>query len=333
MSDREHAREEAIKLIRKEYGKEAILKMSDSPRKDIDVIPTGSIGLDIALGVGGYPRGRVIEVFGPEASGKTTMTLHAIAECQKMGGTCAFIDAEHAMNVEYARALGVDIDGLILSQPDYGEQGLTIVERLVDSDAFDMIVIDSVANLTPKAELEGEMVDHSVGVQARLMSKALRKLTSKASRSRTVLFFINQLRSKIGVMYGSNETTTGGNALKFYSSVRLDVRRVGKLESKGLIIGHKSKITVVKNKVGPPFRKAEFEMLYPTEHTKAGINYLGEIVDYGVQLSIINRSGAWYSLGDQKLGQGKDSVVKYLQDNPDFCANIEAEIRKQYGLE
>ena len=326
--DKEAARAEAIAKIQKAHGKESIMKMSDGPATGIDVIPTGSLGLDIGLGVGGYPRGRIIEIFGPESSGKTTMTLHAIAECQQAGGYCAFVDAEHALDTSYARKLGVDVDELYISQPDYGEQALEIVEKLIDSNAFDMVVVDSVANLTPKAEIEGEMGDATMGKHARLMSQALRKLTAKTNNTKTVLFFINQIRSKIGVMFGSPETTTGGNALKFYCSVRLDVRKVSAIKRGEDVIGHQARITVKKNKVGPPFRKAEFDMLYGE-----GINYLGEVLDYAVHLKLVEKSGAWYSYEGNRLGQGRDKTLAGLRDNPELVGLLTTQIRKHYRLE
>ena len=300
------------------------MKLSDDVQVDIPVIPTGSIGLDLALGVGGIPRGRVTEIFGPESSGKTTLTLHIIAECQKLGGTCAFVDAEHALDVAYARRLGVNTDELLISQPDYGEQALDIADMLVRSGAVDMVVIDSVAALIPQAELEGDMGETQVGGHARLMSHAMRRLTGTIHKSRTSVIFINQIRMKIGVQgYGSPETTTGGNALKFYSSVRLDVRRIESIKEGNNVIGNKTRVKVVKNKVAPPFREAVFEILYGK-----GISKWGELVDLAVQLDIIQKSGSWFSMGDERIGQGANSVKDYLIANPDIAEKVEAEVRE-----
>ena len=306
----------------KTYGKGTVMKMGDSVHEAVESISTGSIGLDFALGVGGYPRGRVVEIYGPESSGKTTLTLHAIAECQKAGGIAAFIDAEHAFDRFYAQNLGVNIDDLIISQPDHGEQALEIADNLIRSGAIDIIVIDSVAALTPKSEIEGEMGDSKMGLHARLMSQALRKLTSTISKTNCTVFFINQLREKIGVMFGSPETTTGGNALKFYASVRLDIRRSTQLkDSSGNAQGNKTRVKVVKNKVAPPFRVCEFDIMYGE-----GISKLGEIIDIGTEAGIIDKSGSWFSYGETKLGQGRDSVKKLLKDNPELCDELEKKI-------
>ena len=306
----------------KTYGKGTVMKMGDSVHEDVEFIPTGSIGLDYSLGIGGYPRGRVIEIYGPESSGKTTLTLHAIAECQKAGGIAAFIDAEHAFDRFYAQNLGVNIDDLIISQPDHGEQALEIADNLIRSGAIDIIVIDSVAALTPKSEIEGEMGDSKMGLHARLMSQALRKLTSTISKTNCTVFFINQLREKIGVMFGNPETTTGGNALKFYASVRLDIRRSTQLkDSSGNALGNKTRVKVVKNKVAPPFRVCEFDIMYGE-----GISKTGEILDIGTNAGIIDKSGSWFSYGDTKLGQGRDSVKNLLKDNPESCEELEKKI-------
>ena len=308
----------------KTYGKGTVMKMGDSVYEVVESISTGSIGLDFALGVGGYPRGRVVEIYGPESSGKTTLTLHAIAECQKSGGIAAFIDAEHAFDRFYAQNLGVNIDDLIISQPDHGEQALEITDNLIRSGAIDLIVIDSVAALTPKSEIEGEMGDSKMGLHARLMSQALRKLTSTISKTNCTVFFINQLREKIGVMFGNPETTTGGNALKFYASVRLDIRRSTQLkDSSGNALGNKTRVKVVKNKVAPPFRVCEFDIMYGE-----GISKLGEIIDIGTEAGIIDKSGSWFSYGETKLGQGRDSVKKLLKDNPELCDELEKKISK-----
>jgi recombination protein RecA len=306
----------------KTYGKGTVMKMGDSVHEAVESISTGSIGLDFALGVGGYPRGRVVEIYGPESSGKTTLTLHAIAECQKAGGIAAFIDAEHAFDRFYAQNLGVNIDDLIISQPDHGEQALEITDNLIRSGAIDVIVIDSVAALTPKSEIEGEMGDSKMGLHARLMSQALRKLTSTISKTNCTVFFINQLREKIGVMFGNPETTTGGNALKFYASVRLDIRRSTQLkDSAGTAQGNKTRVKVVKNKVAPPFRVCEFDIMYGE-----GISKLGEIIDIGTEAGIIDKSGSWFSYGETKLGQGRESVKKLLKDNPELCDELEKKI-------
>jgi len=309
--------------IEKGYGKGTIMKLGDDAIEDVPVIPSGSIGLDIALGVGGYPRGRVIEIYGPESSGKTTLAIHAIAEAQRAGGIAAFIDAEHAFDRFYAKKLGVDIENLYISQPDNGEQALEIADHLIRSGAIDIIVIDSVAALTPKSEIEGEMGDSKMGLQARLMSQALRKLTANINRTQTTCFFINQLREKIGVMFGNPETTTGGNALKFYASVRLDIRRIGQLKEGEEVQGNRTRVKVVKNKLAPPFRKAEFDILYGV-----GISKTGEIIDLGVDLSILKKSGSWYSYGETRLGQGRDAVKNLLRDNPELSEEIEAKIKE-----
>ena len=315
----------AMAKIEKDFGKGSIMKMGDEAVANVEVIPTGSIGLNAALGVGGYPKGRIIEIYGPESSGKTTLAIHAMAECQKAGGVCAFIDAEHAFDRFYAEKLGVDISNIYISQPDNGEQALEIADQLIRSSAIDLIVIDSVAALTPKKEIEGDMGDSSVGLQARLMSQALRKMTSTISKTNTTCIFINQLREKIGVMFGSPETTTGGNALKFYASVRLDIRKNGPTIKDGdIAIGNKVKVKVVKNKVAPPFRFAEFEITFGE-----GISRLGEIVDLSEQFEIIKKSGSWYSYGDSKLGQGRDAVKALLADNPELCDELEAKIMEK----
>jgi len=308
--------------IEKGYGKGTIMKLGDDAIEDVPVIPSGSIGLDIALGVGGYPRGRVIEIYGPEASGKTTLAIHAIAEAQRAGGIAAFIDAEHAFDRFYARKLGVDIQNLYISQPDNGEQALEIADHLIRSGAIDIIVIDSVAALTPKSEIEGEMGDSKVGLQARLMSQALRKLTANINRTNTTCFFINQLREKIGVMFGNPETTTGGNALKFYASVRIDIRRIGQLKEGEEVQGNRTRVKVVKNKLAPPFRKAEFDILYGE-----GISKTGELIDLGVDLGILKKSGSWFSYGETRLGQGRDAVKNLLRDNPELSDELEEKIK------
>ena len=321
--DRLKALQSALSKIEKDFGKGSIMKLGEQAVEPVEVIPTGSIGLDAALGVGGFPRGRIIEIFGPESSGKTTLAIHAIAEAQKAGGIAAFIDAEHAFDPFYAKKLGVDTDNLLMSQPDNGEQALAIAQQLIASAAVDIVIIDSVAALTPKAEIEGDMGDNKVGLQARLMSQALRKLTSTIAKSKTCCIFINQLREKIGVMFGNPETTTGGNALKFYASVRLDIRKSQAIKDGDNIIGNQVKVKVVKNKVAPPFRKAEFEILFGE-----GISKLGEIIDLGVEYNIIKKSGSWFSYGDQKLAQGRDATKELLKDNPELCEELEEKIMK-----
>ena len=318
----------AMKQIDKAFGKGALMRLGDKEIEPIEAISTGSIGLDLALGIGGVPKGRVIEIYGPESSGKTTLTLQITAECQKQGGVCAFIDAEHALDVGYAKNLGVDVDNLLVSQPDYGEQALDIVETIARSGAVDLIVIDSVAALTPKVELEGEMTDQQVGVQARLMSKALRKLTGVLHKMNCTVIFINQIRMKIGMMgYGSPETTTGGNALKFYASIRIDIRRIATLKQAESPIGNRTKAKVVKNKVAPPFKQAEFDIMFGE-----GISKFGELVDYGVKLDIIDKSGAWFSYEDKKLGQGREKVKEEFKSNPELAAEIEEKIKVAMGI-
>ena len=324
VSEKMKSLQAAMDKIEKAFGQGSIMKLGDDHIEDVDVIPTGSIGLNAALGVGGYPKGRIIEIYGPESSGKTTLAIHAIAEAQKQGGTAAFIDAEHAFDRFYAQKLGVDVNNLWISQPDNGEQALEIADQLIRSSAVDIIVIDSVAALTPKAEIEGDMGDNKVGLQARLMSQALRKLTSNISKTNTTCIFINQLREKIGVMFGNPETTTGGNALKFYASVRLDIRKVTTLKDGDQMIGNQVRVKVVKNKVAPPFRKAEFDIMFGE-----GISRSGEIVDLGVQLGIIKKSGSWFSYEDQKLAQGRDATKKLLEDNPELAEELEAQIMAQ----
>ncbi|HIG64203.1 MAG TPA: recombinase RecA [Methyloprofundus sp.] len=315
----------ALMQIEKQFGKGAVMRMGDdTASRDIQTVSTGSLTLDIALGVGGLPRGRVIEIYGPESSGKTTMTLSTIAQMQKVGGTAAFIDAEHALDPSYAEKIGVNVDDLLVSQPDTGEQALEICDMLVRSNAVDIVVIDSVAALTPKAEIEGDMGDSHMGLQARLMSQALRKLTANIKRSNTMVIFINQIRMKIGVMFGSPETTTGGNALKFYASVRLDIRRIGAIKKGDEIIGNETRVKVVKNKVAPPFKQAEFEIIYGE-----GISFLGELIDLGVKYGFINKAGSWYSYGKNKIGQGKDNVRAFLKDNPQLVEELEANIRAE----
>ena len=321
-SDRRKALETALAQIEKSYGKGTVMRLGDRPDMNVDAIPTGSLALDAALGIGGVPKGRIIEIYGPESSGKTTLALHILAEAQKRGGEVAFVDAEHALDPVYAAALGVDTDSMLVSQPDTGEQALEITDALVRSGAVDAVVVDSVAALTPRAEIEGEMGDTFVGLQARLMSQALRKLAGTISKTNCVVIFINQLRMKIGVMYGNPETTTGGNALKFYSSVRLDVRRVESIKEGGNVVGSKTRVKVVKNKVAPPFREAIFDIMYGQ-----GISKWGELVDLAVQLDIVQKSGSWFSMGDERIGQGKDSVKTYLQANPDMAEKVEQQVR------
>ena len=316
------ALQSTIDKIEKNYGKGTIMKLGDNPIEDVEVIPTGSVTLDLALGIGGLPKGRVIEIYGPESSGKTTLTIHAIAQCQKAGGIAAFIDAEHAFDRTYAQKLGVDIENLLISQPDNGEQALEITENLIRSGAIDIIVIDSVAALTPKSEIEGEMGDSKMGLHARLMSQALRKLTSTISKTGACCIFINQLREKIGVMFGNPETTTGGNALKFYASLRLDIRRIGQIKEGDNVVGNRTRVKVVKNKLAPPFRQAEFDILYGQ-----GISKTGEIVDLGVEHNIIKKSGSWFSYGDTKLAQGREGVKQLLHDNEELAEELEEKIK------
>jgi len=320
--NRKKALAQALGQIEKQFGKGSVMRMGDGVDRDIEAVSTGSIGLDVALGIGGLPKGRVVEIYGPESSGKTTLTLQVVAEAQKLGGTAAFVDAEHALDPSYAEKLGVNVDELLVSQPDTGEQALEITDMLVRSGAIDIVVIDSVAALTPKAEIEGEMGDSHMGLQARLMSQALRKLTGNIKRSNTMVIFINQIRMKIGVMFGSPETTTGGNALKFYSSVRLDIRRIGAIKKGDEVIGNQTRVKVVKNKVSPPFKQAEFEILYGQ-----GISRYGEIIDLGVQHNIVDKAGSWYSYGDDRIGQGKENVREFLKNNPEMAEEIEGKIR------
>ena len=322
-SEKRKALDAAMSQIEKQFGKGSIMKLGDFKAMEVEAIPTGSLALDVALGIGGIPKGRIIEIFGPESSGKTTLALHAIAEAQKAGGEAAFIDAEHALDPVYAKKLGVDIDNLIVSQPDTGEQALEIVEALVRSGAIDIVVVDSVAALVPKAEIDGDMGDSYIGLQARLMSQAMRKLAGILNKSKTAIIFINQLREKVGVMFGNPETTPGGRALKFYASVRLDIRRVESLKQDGEVVGNRTRVKIVKNKVAPPFREAEFDIMYGE-----GISKEGNIVDLAVNLDIINKSGAWFSYKDAKIGQGRENVKKFLKENPDICAEIEEKIRE-----
>ena len=327
--DKKKALESALGQIERNFGKGSIMKLGqNNPAADIEATSTGSIGLDIALGIGGLPKGRIIEIYGPESSGKTTLTLHAVAEEQKKGGICAFVDAEHALDPQYAKKLGVDLDELLISQPDTGEQALEITDTLVRSGAVSMVVVDSVAALTPKAELEGDMGDAQVGSQARLMSQAMRKLTGSISRSKCMVIFINQIRMKIGVMFGSPETTTGGNALKIYSSVRLDIRRIGALKDKDEIVGNATRVKVVKNKVAPPFKQVEFDIMYGE-----GISKNGEILDLGVKAGIVEKSGSWFSYGDERIGQGRENAKTFLKENPKIAWAIEDKIRAAHGLD
>ncbi len=326
--DRQKLLEQALGQIDKEFGKGSIMRLGDEGALiDVATISTGSLMLDRALGIGGVPRGRIVEIYGPESSGKTTMTLHVVAEAQRTGGLCAFIDAEHALDPIYAKKLGVDTDNLLVSQPDYGEQALAIADKLIRSNALDIVVVDSVAALVPKAEIEGEMGDYHVGTQARLMSQAMRKLTASVSKSRTCLIFINQIRMKIGVMFGNPETTTGGNALKFYSSVRLDIRRIGTVKTGQEAVGNRTRVKVVKNKLAPPFREAEFDIAFGE-----GISKTGEIIDLGLEMDIISRSGTWFSYGDERLGQGRDNVKTLLKERPELKDEIEGKIREKMGL-
>lgn len=328
-ADKQKALDSALAQIERQFGKGSIMKLgADNPVAEIESTSTGSLGLDIALGIGGLPKGRIIEIFGPESSGKTTLTLHAVAEEQKKGGVCAFVDAEHALDPQYARKLGVNLDELLISQPDTGEQALEIVDTLVRSGAVNMVVIDSVAALTPKAEIEGDMGDHQVGAQARLMSQAMRKLTASIGRSNCMVIFINQIRMKIGVMFGSPETTSGGNALKFYASVRLDIRRTGSIKDRDEVIGNSTRVKVVKNKVAPPFRQVEFDIIYGE-----GISKVGELIDLGVKAGVVEKSGAWYSYGDERIGQGRENAKQFMRDNPAMAYDIEDKIRAGHGLD
>jgi len=327
MSDKAKALETALSQIERQFGKGTVMRLGDQANVAVDVIPSGSLALDAALGVGGYPRGRVIEIYGPESSGKTTLALHAIAEAQKLGGQAAFIDAEHALDPIYAGHLGVDIENLLVSQPDSGEQALEVVDMLTRSAAIDIIVIDSVAALTPKAELEGDMGDSHMGLHARLMSQALRKLTGSISRSKTTIVFINQIRMKIGVMFGNPETTTGGNALKFYASVRLDIRRIGAIKKGDEVLGNDTRVKVVKNKMAPPFKQANFSIMYGE-----GVSHAGEVLDMGVKYGFVNKSGAWYAKDNEKIGQGRDNAITFLKEHPDMLAEVEAKVRVELGI-
>ena len=328
-ADRQKALDSALAQIERQFGKGSIMKLGGENKfPDIEATSTGSLGLDIALGIGGLPKGRIIEIYGPESSGKTTLTLHAVAEEQKKGGVCAFVDAEHALDPQYARKVGVNLDELLISQPDTGEQALEIVDTLVRSGAVSMVVVDSVAALTPKSELEGDMGDSSVGVHARLMSQAMRKLTGSISRSNCMVVFINQIRMKIGVMFGSPETTTGGNALKFYASVRLDIRRIGAIKDRDEVVGNQTKVKVVKNKVAPPFKQVEFDIMYGE-----GISKTGELLDLGVKAGVVDKSGSWFSYGDQRIGQGRENAKTFLKENGSIASEIEDKIRAAHGLE
>ncbi|WP_173576951.1 recombinase RecA [Acetobacter fallax] len=325
--DKTKALEGALSQIERSFGKGSVMRLGQRPKEEADCISTGSLGLDIALGIGGLPRGRIVEIYGPESSGKTTLALHAIAEAQKKGGTCAFIDAEHALDPGYARKLGVNIDDLLISQPDAGEQALEIADTLVRSGAIDVLVVDSVAALVPRAELEGDMGDTHVGLHARLMSQALRKLTGTVSRSNTLLIFLNQIRLKIGVMFGNPETTTGGNALKFYASVRLDIRRIGAIKDKDEVTGNQTRVKVVKNKMAPPFRQVEFDIMYGE-----GISKMGELVDLGVKAGVVEKSGAWFSCDSQRIGQGRENAKNFLREHPEMAQEIERKVRAQAGI-
>jgi len=319
--------ENAISQIQRQFGKGSIMRLGSQETEDVPVVPTGALSLDIALGVGGIPKGRITEIYGPESSGKTTLALHVVAEAQKAGGTAAFIDAEHALDTKYAARLGVNVDDLLVSQPDFGEQALDIAEILIRSGGIDVIVIDSVAALTPKAEIDGNVGDHHVGLQARLMSQAMRKFTGVLSRSNTILIFINQIRMKIGVMFGNPETTTGGNALKFYSSLRLDIRRIGSIKDGQDVVGNRTKVKVVKNKCAPPFKLAEFDIVYGE-----GISKIGDMLDLGVDLEIIEKSGSWYSYNEERIGQGRENAKRFLIDQPEMCLDIENKVRMAYGM-
>lgn len=328
-ADKQKALDSALAQIERQFGKGSIMKLgADNPVAEIEATSTGSLGLDIALGIGGLPKGRIIEIFGPESSGKTTLTLHVVSEEQKKGGVCAFVDAEHALDPQYARKLGVNLDELLISQPDTGEQALEIVDTLVRSGAVSLVVVDSVAALTPKSEIEGDMGDMQMGSQARLMSQAMRKLTASIGRSNCMVIFINQIRMKIGVMFGNPETTTGGNALKFYASVRLDIRRTGSIKDRDEVVGNTTKVKVVKNKVAPPFKQVEFDIMYGE-----GISKVGELIDLGVKVGVVEKSGAWYSHGDERIGQGRENAKQFLRDNPAVAATIEDRIRASHGLD
>jgi recombination protein RecA len=327
ISDKTRAIDAAVSQIERAFGKGSIMRLGQRETVETEAVSTGSIGLDIALGIGGLPRGRIVEIYGPESSGKTTLALHAIAEAQKKGGVCAFVDAEHALDPIYARKLGVNVDDLLISQPDAGEQALEIADTLVRSGAVDILVIDSVAALVPRAELEGEMGDSHVGLQARLMSQALRKLTGSVSRSRTMIIFINQIRMKIGVMFGNPETTTGGNALKFYASVRLEIRRIGAIKDRDEVVGNQTRVKVVKNKLAPPFKMVEFDIMYGE-----GISKTGELLDLGIKAGIVEKSGSWFSYGSERIGQGRENAKQYLKDHPERAAEIETKIRQNAGL-
>ncbi|MBM2576639.1 recombinase RecA [Jannaschia sp. Os4] len=328
-AEKQKALDSALAQIERQFGKGSIMKLGkDSPAQDIEATSTGSLGLDIALGIGGLPKGRIVEIYGPESSGKTTLTLHAIAEEQKKGGVCAFVDAEHALDPQYARKLGVDLDELLISQPDTGEQSLEIVDTLVRSGAVSMVVVDSVAALIPQKELEGDMGDSAVGLHARLMSQAMRKLTGSISRTNCMVIFINQIRMKIGVMFGSPETTTGGNALKFYASVRLDIRRIGSVKDRDEVVGNQTKVKIVKNKVAPPFKVVEFDIMYGE-----GISKMGEMLDLGVKAGVVEKSGAWFSYGDERIGQGRENAKQFLRDNPAVARELEDKIRAAHGLD
>ncbi|MBX3486615.1 MAG: recombinase RecA [Candidatus Paracaedibacteraceae bacterium] len=325
-TDKGKALDAALSQIERAFGKGSVMRLGQRETVEIDAISSGSLGLDIALGIGGFPRGRIIEIYGPESSGKTTLALHAVAEAQKTGGTCAFVDAEHALDPSYARKLGVNIDNLIISQPDTGEQALEIADTLVRSGAIDVLIIDSVAALVPKAELEGDMGDSHMGLQARLMSQALRKLTGSIHKTNCMVIFINQIRQKIGVMFGNPETTTGGNALKFYASVRLDIRRIGSIKDKDQVVGNQTRVKVVKNKMAPPFKVVDFDIMYGE-----GVSKTGELIDLGVSAGVVDKAGSWYSTGSQRIGQGKESARQFLKDNPDVAAQIESVIRGNSG--
>jgi recombination protein RecA len=326
-NDKDRAIDAAISQIERAFGKGSIMRLGQREHVEIDVVPTGSIGLDIALGIGGLPRGRIVEIYGPEASGKTTLALHAIAEAQKKGGICAFVDAEHALDPVYAKKLGVNVDSLLISQPDAGEQALEIADTLVRSGAVDLVVVDSVAALVPRAELEGEMGDTHVGLQARLMSQALRKLTATVSRSRSIIVFINQIRMKIGVMFGNPETTTGGNALKFYSSVRMEIRRIGAIKDRDEVVGSQTRVKVVKNKLAPPFKLVEFDIMYGE-----GISRTGELLDLGGKAGLVEKAGSWFSFGNERIGQGRENAKTYLEEHPAIAEQIETQIRQNAGL-